>query len=110
MDNEFTLENFEKEFLKKRNVWFNKHFAGKEINDATYKALREAGIYLLKSQCHFLFLNYAFENFKNDKEFYKNLDSNNKEIIKYMNKFVTAIVEDINDILEAVSILFEDGE
>ena len=55
-----------------------------------------------------MFLNYAFENFKNDKEFYKNLDSNNKEIIKYMNKFVTAIVKDINDILEAVSILFED--
>ena len=35
MNNEFTLENFEKEFLKKRNAWFNEHFAGKEINDAT---------------------------------------------------------------------------
>ena len=35
MNNEFTLENFEKEFLKKRNAWFNEHFVGKEINDAT---------------------------------------------------------------------------
>ena len=109
MKDNFSFIKFKKEFLKKRNNWLSKHFANKELYKATYNAIREASTYLIKSQCQFIFLNDMFKNIKNNKEFYNNLDDNNKKVIKQIEKFVTIIVKDINDLLEAICITFENN-
>ena len=110
MNNNFSFVEFKKEFLKKRNNWLSKHFANRGLYKATYNAIKEASTYLIKSQCQFIFLNDIFKNIKNNKEFYNNLDDNNKEIIKQIEKFVTIIVKDINDLLETICIIFENNE
>lgn len=110
MNNNFSFVEFKKEFLKKRNNWLSKHFANRGLYKATYNAMREASAYLIKSQCQFIFLNDIFKNINNNEKFYNNLDDNNKELIKQIEQFVTIIVKDINDLLEAIYILFENNK